>query len=161
MAARSSDLVSMVQLLFTPDNKGGYVMSMPAWKAEIVELHTFFGAWLDGTLPNTDAAFARLVETTDPAFLLITPSGEAITGAALIDQIRAQHASRLAWRMWIERAELRCQSGDLLVATYEEWHQTADTTTTRICTAILRAAPGTPNGLAWLHVHETWLPNGS
>jgi hypothetical protein len=133
-------------------------MATRAWHAEITELHAFFQGWLDGTLPDTDAAFARVVNTTDPAFVLIGPSGEITNRAALLDQIRAGHASRPGWRMWIERAELRCCSGDLRVATYEEWHQTGEATTARICTAVLRAAPGTPNGLAWLHVHETWLP---
>ena len=60
--------------------------------------------------------------------------------------------------MWIERAQLRFDSADLLVATYEEWHQTGDRTTARISTGVFRHEAGAPNGLLWLHVHETWLP---
>ncbi len=134
-------------------------MTLEAWHAEIVELHEFFQGWLDGTLPAMDAAFARLTDTTDAAMLLITPAGEIIPRQVLLTQLRAAHGSRPGWRMWIERAQLRCQSGDLLVATYEEWQQTGGTTTARISTVVFRNRPGTPNGLVWLHVHETWLPS--
>ena len=32
------------------------------------------------------------------------------------------------------------------------------TITGRVSTAVFRERADTPNGLAWLHVHETWLP---
>jgi hypothetical protein len=133
-------------------------MTLAPWHAEIVELHGFFQGWLGGTLPPTDAAFARLADATDSEFILITPAGEVIRRQLLLSQLRAAHASRPDWRMWIERAQLRCQSGDLTVATYEEWQQAGDTTTMRISTAVFRNRRGAPHGLAWLHVHETWLP---
>jgi hypothetical protein len=41
-------------------------MSLPPWHAEIVELHNFFFGWLGGTLPATDAIYARLVDTMAP-----------------------------------------------------------------------------------------------
>ena len=134
-------------------------MQMPNWHAEIVELHAFFQEWLDGSLEESDAAFARLPNSLDPDFMLISPSGEAGTREELLRQLRAAHASRPNWRMWIGGAKLRVDSADLLVATYEEWHQSGETTTARISTAVFRHQVGAPNGLLWLHVHETWLPN--
>ncbi|HEX5690271.1 MAG TPA: hypothetical protein VFX76_09730, partial [Roseiflexaceae bacterium] len=95
-------------------------MDLPAWHAEIVELHAFFQEWLDGSLPESDPAFARLPNSLDPDFTLISPSGEAGTREELLRQLRAAHASRPNWRMWIERAQLRADSGDVLVASYEE-----------------------------------------
>jgi len=133
-------------------------MTLQPWHAEIVELHAFFEGWLGGALPATDAAFARLAETLAAEFALIGPSGEIASREPLLRQLRAAHASRPGWRMWIERAQLRYQAGDLTVATYEEWQQTGETTTARISTAVFRAHPAAPNRLAWLHVHETWLP---
>lgn len=135
-------------------------MSLPPWHAEIVELHDFFQAWLGGTLPATDAAYARLVDTQAPEFALITPGGELVPGERLLAQLRAAHGTRPGWRMWIERVELRLQQGGLTVATYEEWQRHADGTVTgRLSTVLFRAQPDTPNGLVWLHVHETWLPD--
>jgi hypothetical protein len=137
-------------------------MSLPHWHAEIVELHDFFQEWLGGALPATDAAYARLVDTQAPEFMIVTPGGERILREPLLAQLRAAHGSRPGWRMWIENAELRCAQGGLTVATYEEWQRHADgTVTARLSTVVFRERPGTPNGLAWLHVHETWLPEAA
>lgn len=132
---------------------------LPPWHAEIIALHDFFQGWLDGTLPARDAIYARLKDTQDPAFTIIGPDGSLITGQQLFDAFRHAHGTRPGWRMWIERAELRHSGGDLRVVTYEEWHRQADgVVTARLSTAIFRVSAGAPNGLVWLHVHETWMP---
>lgn len=134
-------------------------MTPPPWHAEIVELHDFFQGWLGGTLPATDEVYARLGATQAPEFAIVTPGGELIPGPRLLAQLRAAHGSRPGWRMWIESAELRHAQGGLTVATYEEWQRSADGAVTgRLSTVVFRDQPGTPNGLAWVHVHETWLP---
>jgi len=134
-------------------------MSLPPWHAEIVELHDFFQGWLGGTLPATDEVYARLVDTQAPEFVIVTPAGELIPSDRLLAQLRAAHGSRPSWRMWIENAELRFTQGGLTVATYEEWQQHADGKVTgRLSTVVFHEQPGTPNGLVWVHVHETWLP---
>jgi hypothetical protein len=134
-------------------------MSLSAWHAEIVELHAFFEGWLGGTTPPTDAAYARLVDTMAPEFAIVTPGGERILRDQLLAQLRAAHASRPGWKIWIEDADLRLRQGELTIVTYEEWQRHADGTVTgRLSTVIFRARAGTPNGLEWLHVHETWLP---
>ena len=137
-------------------------MTLSSWHAEVVGLHDFFQGWLDGTLPETDAVYARLAATTAPEMLIVTPGGERVLGAQLAAELRGAHGSRPGWRMWIEAAELRLEAGGLLVVTYEEWHRSAaGEVRGRLSTAVLREQAGTPHGLAWLHVHETWLPAGS
>lgn len=136
-------------------------MSHPPWHAEIVELHDLFTGWLDGTIPASerDAVIARTRATQEPEFVFLTPGGAVVPGEQLIAELGTAHGSRPGWRMWVEKAELRFAQGGLTVVTYEEWHRLADGTLTgRVCTAVLRDKPGTPNGLTWLHVHETWLP---
>jgi hypothetical protein len=143
----------------TPSTCLGARYEPPPRHAEIVELHDFFEGWLGGSLPNRDETYARLTETQAPEFVIVTPGGELIPGPQLLAQLRAAHASRPGWRMWIEHAQLRFALGGLLAATYEEWQRHADGTVTgRLSTVIFREQPGTPNGLVWLHVHETWLP---
>jgi hypothetical protein len=133
--------------------------TLPDWHAEIIELHDFFQGWLDGTLPEADAVYGRLAATMASEFTLITPEGERIGYDQAIVQFRPTYNTRPGWRMWIERAELRLRQGGLLLTTYEEWHRFADGRVTgRACTALFREQAGTPNGLAWLHIHETWLP---
>jgi hypothetical protein len=136
-------------------------MSLPPWHAEIVELHDLFTAWLDGTTPagELEAVLARTAATQEPEFVFITPGGQTLPREALLDDLRTAHGSRPGWRMWVENARLHAAHGELTVVTYEEWHRLADGTVTgRATSAVLRAKPGTPNGLSWLLVHETWLP---
>jgi hypothetical protein len=134
-------------------------MTLPPWHAELVELHDFFQGWLGGTLPATDEVYTRLSDTQAPEFAIITPGGELIPSPILLAQLRAAHGSRPGWQMWIENAELRFTQDGLTVATYEEWQRHADGKVTgRLSTVIFRDQPDTPNGLVWVHVHETWLP---
>jgi hypothetical protein len=61
--------------------------------------------------------------------------------------------------MWIAQAALVAEQGGLVLATYEEWQRQADGSGSgRLSSVVFRQQPGTPNGLLWLHVHETWLP---
>ena len=65
-------------------------------------------------------------------------------------------------RLWTTNHLLHYADSQTAVMTYREWQTntgtTGDITSLRLSTAVLCAAPGTPNGVAWLHVHETWLP---
>jgi hypothetical protein len=133
-------------------------VALAPWHAEIVELHDFFQGWLGGALPATDAAYARLVDTMAEEFAIVGPDGALTRRPELLARLRAAHGSRPGWTMWIERAELRSRSGGLTIATYEEWQrQASGAVTARISSVVFRDQPGAPNGLAWLHVHETWL----
>lgn len=132
-------------------------LAIPAWQAEIVDLHSFFQAWLNGSLVNDDFIFRRLMSVLAPDFTLISPSGEISSREQLLTQLRKAHGSRPGWRMWIEKPQLRSHSNGLVITTYEEWQRTAERTTVRLSTAIFQEQRGTAHGLAWLHVHETWL----
>lgn len=48
---------------------------------------------------------------------------------------------------------------ELDLGTYEEWQTTGGVATGRLSTAVMRSVPGFPNGLAWVHLHETRLPD--
>lgn len=136
-------------------------MSLPPWHAEIVELHRHFCGWLDGTTPSSEeqALVARVLAAQAPEFVFVTPGGERVTREALIADLRASHGSRPGWRMWSENVRPLAAQGGLTVVAYEEWHRLADGTLTgRVSTAVFREEPGAPNGVAWLLVHETWLP---
>lgn len=128
----------------------------PAWQAEIVGLHDFFQGWLNGTLPNSDEVFRRLVSVLAPNFLLISPSGQRATREDLLTELRAAHGSRPDWSMWIENMQLHSHVGELLVTSYEEWQRNGEQTTMRLSSAIFQEQRGTAHGLAWMHVHETW-----
>jgi hypothetical protein len=47
-----------------------------------------------------------------------------------------------------------------VIATYVEHHQLRDRANHRLATVVFRVDPEGSNGLRWLRVHETWVPDG-
>lgn len=132
-------------------------------QAEVVALHAFFQDWFNGDLSNTDDAFARFDGVVAPAFHMVSPGGQVMDRDTIIDRVRAGHASSQstpdeAMKIWIENQHVRWLDAESVLVTYEEWQLVKGRTRGRISTALLRESPRKPNGLEWLHVHETWLP---
>ena len=125
---------------------------------EIIELHDFFEAWLGGTLSDTSENFARFVNVMGASFNIIGPDGSMTAHESLTERLRSAHGARPGLKIWIENIHLCQQHGDLILATYEEWQEHGGETKARLSSVLFRAKPGAPNGLEWLHVHETWLP---
>jgi hypothetical protein len=129
-----------------------------AWQAEIRDLHAFFVVWLGGDLPQSQAVFARCAGTMATSFAIIGPDGGLTEHADLLAALYAAHGSRPGLKIWIERPRLRRRDGPLTLVTYEEWQTEAGRTRGRASSALFLDEPDAPNGLAWAHVHETWLP---
>jgi hypothetical protein len=128
------------------------------WEYEIRGLHSFFEAWYRGDLPNTQEAFSRVTDVIAPEFALITAGGFEVARAQLLEMLRAEHGARPDLQMEVKRARLRLETGDAIVATYEEHGTTAGNTRATLITAVFRRCAGTPNELEWIHIHEVQLP---
>jgi len=127
------------------------------FEREIVELHQFFMDWFNSKLENTDAEFARFADTVGPDFHIVSPSGQLTDRETLLTQLRGAYGARPGAKLWIENAALRTQIGDIAIVTYEEWQTNNRETTSRMSTAVFQKTATAPNGLLWLHVHETWF----
>jgi len=144
---------------------------------EIVELHRFFEGWLSGSLPATDEVFGRLEAALAPGFLLISPDGSVLARAEVIAWVRGGHGGRgPSFRIHIRNPEPRLEERGLVLATYEEWQESGGESGPsihkfddepvpsglggRLSTVVFRERPDAPNGVEWLHVHETTLPPG-
>lgn len=134
---------------------------LPTFHREIVELHQFFEDWFAGRLSKTDDAYTRFTQVIGEGFTIIAPEGTISKRDKLLDNLFSAHKQRPQTRIWIENVRLCHQWADNLIATYEEWQASDDTQTARLSTVVFRQKDGTPNGLEWLHVHETWLPGQS
>ncbi|GAB5467369.1 MAG: hypothetical protein Kilf2KO_03990 [Rhodospirillales bacterium] len=129
---------------------------------EVVDLHVFLQDWLTGVLPRDVASFARFEGVIGEAFLVISPRGSVTERPALLTEFEANHGALTAraddFRIWVENYRCLHQLGDRALVLYEEWHRLGEETSARLTTALFERAPDRPNGVAWLHVHETWLP---
>ena len=133
-----------------------------ACQTEIHELHTFFVEWFTGRLPQTEEAFARLTRVLDTGMTLISPAGQVLTQPQLVAWIWEAHNSRadIPFRIWIEKFQVHRSQDGVILATYEEWQAIDGAITCRLSSALFAGASQAPNGLSWLHVHETWIQDG-
>ena len=124
---------------------------------EITQLHRFFVDWYLGNSPVHKEQFVRFTSVLAEGFTLITPKGISLDRQTIIETIRKSYNSREDFRIWIENIGIRLQVNDMVLATYEEWQEDQEEITSRISSVLFRERSGTPNGLIWLHVHETWI----
>ena len=124
---------------------------------EIIELHQFFQDWYNNQLPLTDENFSRCASVLAPEFTIIFPSGENVLYQPLLERLHKAHGTHNVIRIWIENIQVLYHFDDLALATYEEWQRIENKVTVRLSSVLFKANEPTPNGLLWLHVHETWI----
>lgn len=131
---------------------------MSAWKREIVELHEFFEGWLRGDLEP--GAFGRLEAALDDGFTMVVPSGRVRGRGELVAGLREGRASDPSLRIDVDELVLRASGPNWRLATYTERQRSGSGETLRTSTVLFRRDPDGPNGLRWVHVHETWAGPG-
>ena len=129
---------------------------------EVREFHAFLRDWLAGAVPRTGETFARFSGVMGEGLEVIGPRGGVTGREALVEEFEGLHgelaADADAFEIWIENFRCRWAVGDHALVTYEEWHRRQGAESARFSTALFGQAEATPCGVAWLHVHETWLP---
>lgn len=126
---------------------------------EVVDLHRFFERWYRGEPDAHGEEFARVSDVLAEDFRMVTPEGAVVARSELLAGIRGGHGSKEDFRIRIENLVYRMGvRGGVAVVTYEEWQEEGGEDRGRVSTAVLHERPDAPNGVEWLHVHETWLP---
>jgi hypothetical protein len=118
---------------------------------EVADLHRFFQDWFQGVLPVED--FDRCDAALAPGFTIVTPGGELIERADIIEALRLHHGGEPS-TFAIETVARHCQRvGELHLTTYEE-RQAGARSTVRLSTAVLSQDRGL---FRWHAVQETWI----
>lgn len=129
---------------------------------EIDSLHRFFEHWFRGAFADRDRAFERFTEVLAPNFAIVSPRGVLTERAALIDGLSRAYGTWASdstpGTITVDSIQPRQVFGDLALLTYVERHHRESGKTARLSTVWMSRHEGTPNGVCWLHVHETWLP---
>jgi len=123
------------------------------WRTEIIELHGFFERYFIGT----EDSIARFENALADDFSMVDPSGNDYDRAAVLDVVRDGHGHTSSLVITTSDHRLLATHEETIVAQYIETHELAERTNRRKTTAVFVADRTTPNGLAWLRVHETWL----
>lgn len=130
---------------------------------EIQELHQFFEDWFAGKVDQTEEEFSRFSRVLCDEFLIVSPNGSRTGRERLLEEFRqgyGKYANR-GMEIWVESPEVRYETEELCLMTYEEWQKLGGKMNTRLSTALFRAdEESSPNGVKWVHVHETGLRSG-
>ena len=125
---------------------------------EVRELHALFQAWFTGRVPKSSECFARVELAWPTHFTMVTPQGERVESAALLESTFEQHGNYPSQKIRIEKLSVTHSfNPGIAVVVYEEWHVDESETEGRLCSATLVTQPEAPNGVQWLHIHESVL----
>jgi len=131
-------------------------------RQEVLELHRFFEEWFRADLAGGEEALKRFSEVLDPAFKIIFPDGRTVGRDSIVEQVRGAYGSRrggeLPFRIRIDNLRVRSLDDGIELVIYEEWTRLKGHWDGRLSSALFAPAPGTPNGVRWLHLQETALP---
>lgn len=127
----------------------------PAWESEIMGLHEFFEQWLRGESECT--SMGRLESVLAPGFGMVTPTGKLLGREALIEGLVQNRGSRPSLRIEIEDPVMIVDEPTIMIARYVEVQRANGHTDRRVSTVVFEHHTGTPNGLRWAYVHETWV----
>ena len=145
-------------------------------RREIVRLHDFFVDWFSGSVDKNDEEYERVTQALAEDFHLINPRGINTAQPALLKSLRGAYGCHPhqdngpSFAIDIRNVECLHTRSTLLdkdsstilsLWKYEEWQRINNKETARISTVMFQDDPSSPhNQLKWLHVHETWLPEG-
>lgn len=137
-----------------------------ACSKEVVGLHRFFEGWFAGSIGPAGVPH-RLERALSEEFRMVTPSGYTSTREQVIRSVSEAHGRQpLATgsdRFRISIADLvgiHERDGVALIS-YQEWQSGPAGVRGRQSSALFREDPAAPEGVVWLHLHETWLPESA
>ncbi|MFW5921043.1 MAG: hypothetical protein ACOCUS_04330 [Polyangiales bacterium] len=132
-------------------------------RREVEDLHAFFVEWFNGAVPQSEETFARATSALAGDFELVSPRGARDDRESILREIRGAYGGRegQGFSVAIEDFRVKLVQSPLCVVTYVERHRSDEQSAARLSTAIFREREDAPEGVEWVHLHETWLPNGT
>lgn len=123
-----------------------------AFDREVRELHAFFERWFAGTARPAEL---KRLDVLDDSFEMIGPDGDLQNVREVRSAIEGAHGRRPI-RIEIRNVWVHPSAP---VGMYEEWQTTDGRIAGRRSSVVMVNDQSTPNGLRWVHLHETWLPD--
>lgn len=126
---------------------------------EVEALHDAMEDWFAGRVD--DDAFSRIDRALAMDFEIVSPDSDRRGREELLDGLENAKGSKATsvppFEINIKRVETRAESDDLCQLIYEEWQRSDGDATGRVSSALFRRREDAPEGVEWVHLHETWL----
>ncbi len=127
---------------------------------EIVERHDAFVTWFTGK--GDDSVIDEMMRCFAPSMVMAGPDGEVIPHDPLMQGLRDERGRREPeFEIAVSEVAPLWTSDDAVLMGYIERQFIGGERTARRSTALMIRDADAPNGVAWVHVHETWLPGGA
>lgn len=126
---------------------------------EVRALHVFFEGWF----AREQGELSRVEHALADDFVLYSPRGKVVSRAQLLTGLRESRGcfADRSFSIEIRECRIRHLEWGIAVVTYEEWQHLEARSAGRMSTAVFKRSAAAPNGVQWLHLHETWLPGGA
>lgn len=132
-------------------------IALTSIREEIVGLHEFFVLWFCAG-PQTNLDFARCDDALAADFHMVTPDGSMVERPSLIAALRAARGSaKPGFSIAIEHLTPLWQDRGTILVTYVEAQIRDGRPTRRRSSALFSTQDSAPHGVAWRHLHETWM----
>ncbi|MCL1693816.1 MAG: hypothetical protein M3096_09040 [Actinomycetia bacterium] len=128
------------------------MIARASFETEVRELHSFFERWFAGTAERAELSW---LDVLDDSFHMIGPDGRLQS----VGEIRSAIESAFGRRSMLIEIRNVWVHPTAPIGTYEEWQTIGGDVTGRISSAVMKNDRSAPNGLRWMHLHETWLPD--
>ena len=137
------------------------------FKVDVVELHKFFVVWFRGGCEKSEGYFRqRFTSRFAQDFEYVLPGGDLLRLEELTGVLYDAYASSPDFEIKIQDVQTRyaggsTRDGDLAIVRYQELQKGALNSAennARISSAVMKLDSDAPNGVVWLHLHETLLP---
>ena len=113
---------------------------------------------IQGWLSGADASvWHSFVAALDDGFEIVTPAGETVARAALLEGFRGAFGTDPGITLEIRDAHIVAATDAMAVVRYEEWQSHCAVPNRRVSTAVLARDDAAPIGWTWITLHETWL----
>ncbi|MEM8550877.1 MAG: hypothetical protein AAGF45_00720 [Pseudomonadota bacterium] len=123
---------------------------------EVIDRHDGFVTWFTGRGDN--AVMEAMEAVFPPGMVLISPDASVCPYERLIPMLRDARGKRdRDFAITIDAPKIIWSAQDTVLVEYIERQVIGGEATARRSTALFTRADGTPNGVVWRHVHETWI----
>ena len=125
--------------------------------AEIIGLHAFFERWLRAS-ETCELDFERCEMALAANFQMVQPNGCLLERDAVVSTLKALRGSaKPGFTIAIEDIFALWENANAIFVTYVEAQNRGGTSTRRRASAFFLTEDSAPHGVAWRHLHETWM----
>lgn len=127
---------------------------------EVVKLNLFFERWRRAEVEKFELYLANMKAVCCPSGVLIHPSGTEKLLGDCVNAFRTCYGDQKgkSYRVWVDQVLPTQVGSNSWLVKYKKWELSGEKQKGCLTTVLLSSkGVSVPEGLTWVHVHQTWL----